>query len=83
MAGLALAYGWSGAVICGAVRDTVTLASLDFGIKVLGTTPRRSARIGTGGADVIVHFGSVSFRPGAWLYSDEDGIVVTEVQLPD
>ena len=76
LAGLALANGWAGVVINGAVRDSAALAGLDLGIKALGTCPRRSANEGLGELDVAVAFGEVTFEPGALLYADEDGIAV-------
>ncbi|MEI8301799.1 MAG: ribonuclease E activity regulator RraA [Burkholderiales bacterium] len=76
IAGLGLANGWAGAVVHGAIRDSVAIDALDFGIKALGTNPRRSAKAGAGEVDVTVGFGGVVFTPGHWLCSDEDGIVV-------
>jgi len=76
IAGIALENGWAGAVIYGAVRDQVALATLPFGVKALGTNPRTSGKTGKGSTDIVVEFGGVRFRPGARLYSDEDGIVV-------
>jgi regulator of ribonuclease activity A len=52
------------------------LAALDIGIKALGSNPRKSAKLGAGQVDAPVIFGGVTFRPGAQLYSDEDGVVV-------
>jgi len=60
------------------VRDAAALGRLALGIKALGSTPRRSAKTGAGELDVPVTFGEVTFRPGAMLYSDEDGIVVLD-----
>lgn len=76
IASSAVAGGWSGVVINGAVRDVTTLRTLDLGIKALGSNPRKSAKEGAGETEVVVSFGGVEFRPGEWLYSDEDGIVV-------
>lgn len=70
--------GWSGIVINGAIRDAATLATLPLGLKALGSNPRKSAKDAAGEADVPVSFGGVEFRPGAWLYSDADGIVVAD-----
>jgi len=81
IAGLGQKNGWAGLVIWGAVRDTAALASLDIGIKALGSNPWRSSKNGTGQVDVPIRFGSVQFRPGDWLYSDEDGILVSSQQL--
>ena len=76
LAGLAIANGWAGVVINGAVRDSVALAGLDLGVKALGTCPRRSAKEGGGELDVAVTFGEVTFEPGSLLSADDDGIVV-------
>jgi regulator of ribonuclease activity A len=81
IAGLALANGWTGLVIFGAVRDVAVLRAMDLGIKALGSNPMKSAKRGIGAVDVPVSFGGVLFRPGAWLYSDDDGIVVSDVAL--
>ena len=81
MAALAQNNGWAGLVIWGAVRDTVALGELDIGIKALGSNPWRSSKNGTGQIDVPVSFGGVEFRPGSWLYSDEDGILVSSRRL--
>jgi len=79
--GLAVANGWSGIVINGAVRDSTKLAALDLGIKALGTNPMRSSKEAIGAIDVAVTFGGVNFRPGAILYSDDDGILVSDTAL--
>lgn len=76
LAGLALENGWAGVVLHGAVRDVAALRELDLGIKAAGSNPRRSAKAGGGEVDVPVAFGGVTFRPGAMLFSDEDGVVV-------
>jgi regulator of ribonuclease activity A len=82
IAASAVAGGWAGVVINGAVRDVVALGALDLGVKALGSNPRKSAKDGAGDVDVPVTFGGVEFRPGAWLYGDEDGIVVADRRLP-
>ncbi|MBV1776405.1 ribonuclease E activity regulator RraA [Burkholderiaceae bacterium DAT-1] len=74
----AVKNGWVGVIINGAVRDAVALDQLDLGVKALGTNPRKSDKRGDGAADVAVHFGGVTFTPGHYVYSDEDGIVVLE-----
>lgn len=81
IAELARTNGWAGLILWGAVRDTVALAKLDIGIKALGSNPNKSAKTGAGDCDGPVAFGGVTFRPGAWVYSDEDGIVVSPKAL--
>jgi regulator of ribonuclease activity A len=77
IAGLAVANGWAGVLIHGAVRDVAALRELDLGVKALGSNPRKSAKEGAGERDVPVTFGGVTFVPGAQLFSDDDGILVT------
>ncbi|MFN3574280.1 MAG: ribonuclease E activity regulator RraA [Phenylobacterium sp.] len=72
----AVKNGWAGVVVHGAVRDAAVLATLDLGVKALGTMPLRSVRRDQGETDVIVAFGGVIFTPGDRLYADEDGVVV-------
>ncbi len=81
VAGLAAASGWAGIVVNGCVRDSATLCRLDVGIKALGTNPRPSGKAGAGEVDVPVEFGGITFRPGAMLYSDDDGVVVVDRPL--
>lgn len=76
IAELARASGWSGLIVCGAVRDAATLRTLDIGIKALGTNPRKSAKTGAGERNCVVSFGGVDFGPGELVFSDDDGIVV-------
>jgi regulator of ribonuclease activity A len=77
IAASAVACGWEGVVIHGAVRDVAALRELDLGVKALGSNPRKSAKDGVGERDVVVSFGGVDFAPGLHLVSDDDGIVVT------
>lgn len=77
----AVQNGWAGLVIFGVVRDSLALASLDLGLKALGTNPCKSAKHGVGALDVPLSFGGVEFCPGEWLYSDEDGILLSERRL--
>jgi regulator of ribonuclease activity A len=81
IAGLAVENGWSGLIIWGVVRDCVALGGLDLGIKALGTNPWKSSKLGGGALDVPVSFGGVEFSAGEWLYSDEDGILVSDRPL--
>ena len=77
IAGIAVDRGWSGLVVHGVVRDAVALGTLPIGIKALGTNPAKSSKTGAGQADIAVDIAGVTFRPGHWVYCDEDGIVTT------
>ncbi len=72
----AVKNGWAGIVVHGAVRDSSVLATLDIGIKALGTHPMRSVKRGEGVVDTPVAFGGVVFVPGDRLVADEDGVAI-------
>jgi regulator of ribonuclease activity A len=82
MAELAMSNGWIGAVINGPVRDSRAIDALDFGVKALGTTARRSTDEIGGLTDLPVAFGGIEFRSGWWVYADVDAVVVSETELP-
>ncbi|MGQ4877513.1 ribonuclease E activity regulator RraA [Billgrantia sp. LNSP4103-1] len=81
IAKLAHQHGWSGVVINGAIRDAKTIQGIPLGIKALGTNPQKTSKKGEGWVDIPVSFGNVCFVPGHYLYSDEDGILVSETAL--
>ena len=81
LAALGIKNGWGGVVIHGVIRDSVVIAQMDFAVKALGTNPRKSEKRGLGEPDVAVEFGGVTFTPGHWLYSDDDGILVAADSL--
>ena len=64
------------------MRDSEELADQDIGIKALGTHPRKSEKgLHSAAHDKIVSFAGVVFKPGAWLYADADGIVVSDAPI--
>ncbi len=75
--------GWVGLVVYGCIRDSAALSALPIGVKALGTHPVKTDKRGEGQRDLAVRFGGVTFRPGDWLYADEDGIVVARRALTD
>jgi regulator of ribonuclease activity A len=70
------ANGWSGVIIFGLIRDSVDISKIDIGVKALGVNPAKR-----GSVDEPVEFGGVRFEPGAWVYCDEDGVLVAAQQL--
>lgn len=73
--------GWSGVIINGAIRDSAEIAGIDIGVKALGVNPAKSDKRGEGDRDVELEFGGVCFRPGEWVYCDEDGILVSSEKI--
>ncbi|MEO0422244.1 MAG: ribonuclease E activity regulator RraA [Pseudomonadota bacterium] len=77
----AVANGWAGVLIHGCIRDSAAISGMALGVKALGTCPAKTDKRGEGLADVPVRFAGVTFAPGAYLYADEDGVVVAEGAL--
>ena len=76
IAGLAYDNGWAGLIVHGAIRDRVAIGTLPFGVKALGSNPAKSTKTGAGEVDVPVEIAGVTFRPGATVWCDDDGILV-------
>jgi regulator of ribonuclease activity A len=73
---LALANNWTGVVVYGAIRGSRGVASVPVGMLALATQPIPARKEGTGCAGDAITFGGVAFRPGAFLFADEDGVIV-------
>lgn len=76
IAASAVAHGWAGLIVHGAIRDRAAIAELPLGVKALGSNPRTSAKAGIGEVDVPVEIAGVVFRPGAHVWADADGVLV-------
>jgi regulator of ribonuclease activity A len=81
LATLGIDNGWSGAIVLGAIRDSVPLDSLDFHVKALATQPLKSRKTGAGEREVPVRLGEAEVFPGNFVYSDPDGILVSDRRL--
>ncbi len=76
--------GWAGIVVYGCIRDADELAEQPIGVRALAAFPRKSQRgLHSGQAGGTVVFAGVSFREGAWLCADRDGIVVLPEAPPE
>jgi regulator of ribonuclease activity A len=69
---------WAGVVVYGCIRDSAELGRMPLGVMALAANPRKSVKKGVGEADGEIAFSGVRFRPGEWIYADEDGIVVLD-----
>ena len=81
MAAKAIENGWAGIVINGCIRDSVEVGAMELGVKAVATNPRRSDKQDRGEAGVILEFHDAVFRPGEYLYSDEDGMLLSAEPL--
>lgn len=78
---LAHKNGWEGAVVFGCIRDSGDINQIDIGVRALNTHPLKSIKKGVGDRNIDVTFGGVTFKPGEWIYADEDGVIVSSSAL--
>lgn len=81
LAGMAKDNGWSGILVNGCIRDSAEIAKIGLGVKALNTHPLKSIKRGEGQENIPVSFAGIDFTPGAFLYADEDGVIVSANEL--
>ena len=72
---------WAGVIMNGMIRDSADINQMPIGVRALGTFPLKSQKENIGKIDIPVKFAGVVFKPGHYLYADEDGIIVSEGEL--
>ncbi|WP_317930601.1 ribonuclease E activity regulator RraA [Halioxenophilus sp. WMMB6] len=72
----AVKNGWAGLIIYGCVRDVDALAELPLGVQALASIPLKTEKRGIGDFNRSVSFGGVTFEPGAFVYADNNGVIV-------
>ena len=73
--------GWVGLVINGCIRDVDEIDDTDIGVKALDTHPVKTQKKGVGDLNVPVTFAGHTIRHGDWVYSDNNGILVSDSKL--
>lgn len=81
LAAMAAQNSWQGLIINGCVRDVEILKHIDIGVRALNCHPLKSDKRNEGQLNIPVHFAGVSFKPGQYLYADENGIIVAHTKL--
>lgn len=81
LAANAVKNGWAGIIIYGCIRDVDDIRTMDLGVQALRTIPIKSNRQGRGDLNVPVTFGGVTFKPGEYVYADNNGIIVAGQKL--
>lgn len=71
----------AGVILHACVRDTEDLADLDIGIFAIGSVPLRSIKEGKGDTQISLSFGGIQWKPGDYVYADQDGVVVAQRKL--
>jgi regulator of ribonuclease activity A len=78
---LAEKNGWAGILVNGCIRDSEEINACNIGVRALATHPQRSIRKGVGDKDLQVSIAGVAIKPGAWIYADADGVLVSAQKL--
>ena len=73
--------GWEGIIVYGCIRDVDVIGQTDLGVQALATHPMKTDKRGIGDLNVPVTFGGVTFKPGEYVYADNNGIVVSPTAL--
>ena len=69
--------GYAGIIVNGYIRDTEQISDIPVALYALGTCPRKSIPVTEGKRDISLTFGGIEFRPGDYVYTDTDGVIVT------
>jgi len=77
----AASNGWEGIIIYGCIRDVNAIGETDIGVQALATHPMKTEKKGVGELNVQVVFGGVTFRPGEYVYADNNGVLVSSEAL--
>lgn len=73
--------GWAGVIIVGCVRDVDEIATMPLGVIALASIPKKSVRKGVGETGITLDIGGVAVADGAWVYADNNGIIVCDEPL--
>jgi regulator of ribonuclease activity A len=68
-------------VIYGCIRDIDEIRATDIGVQALGVHPMKTQKKGVGKINMPITFGGLTFKPGDYLYADNNGIIVSSSPL--
>ena len=77
----AMKNGWLGLIVYGCIRDVDAISTLDIGIQALNSMPIRSIRENSGELNIEISFGGVTFKPGEYVYADNNGVIISPQSL--
>ncbi len=72
----AQANGYTGIIVNGYIRDTEQIKDIPVALYALGTCPKKYIPVTQGQRDIPLSFGGAVFRPGDYVYTDTDGVIV-------
>ena len=81
LAKLVIQNNWEGIIVNGCIRDSHQINKMAVGIKALNTCPVKSIKRNIGEQNISVKFAGITFNPGQFIYTDEDGLLLSEKKL--
>ncbi|MCF2950237.1 ribonuclease E activity regulator RraA [Paraglaciecola aquimarina] len=72
---------FAGIIINGYVRDTEQIQDIPVALIALGTCSRKSIPVTKSQRAISVSFGDVTFNEGDYVYTDNDGVIVTAEKI--
>ena len=81
LAELAIKNNWAGIIVNGCIRDIQILRHMNLGIYALGSCPKKSNKNGKGQINATFSVDEVDIKPGYWIYADQNGILISTIQL--
>ncbi len=81
IASLANENDWEGIIIYGCIRDSKVIKTMDVGIKAIGTCPVKSRKQNVGSKGETLLIEGTEIISGDYIYSDEDGILLSSGKL--
>ncbi len=77
--------GWEGLVVYGCIRDVDVIAQTALGVQALASHPMKTDKRGIGDLNVVVSFAGLTFKPGDYLYADNNGVIIAPqpLQMPE
>jgi len=81
IAQLAIDQNWEGIIVYGCIRDSKTINEMEISIKALGTCPVKSIKRDVGYPDQELTIAGTRILSGQYIYSDADGILISESPL--
>lgn len=77
----ALDNDWCVVIMHGCVRDADEIKTINVGIQALGIHPMKTEKKGIGEQGLSVSFAGVTISPGDYIYADNNGVLVSSVEL--
>tara|TARA_B100000963_G_scaffold203522_1_gene177274 strand:- start:318 stop:803 length:486 start_codon:yes stop_codon:yes gene_type:complete len=73
---------WTGIITNGYIRDIEIIQNINIGVIAKNSYPKKTNKsLGIGYKNISIQMGSVNINPGDWIYSDENGWVVSKYEL--